>query len=49
MSTWEQAEIDYMAGMKYREIAEKYGVSLKVQWTEALTDWIFIGVLRRNG
>lgn len=27
-SQWELAELDYMAGMKYREIAEKYGVSL---------------------
>lgn len=27
-SKWELAEIDYVAGMKYREIAEKYGVSI---------------------
>ena len=27
-STWELAEADYIKGMKYREIAEKYGVSL---------------------
>ena len=27
-SKWELAELDYIAGMKYREIAEKYGVSL---------------------
>lgn len=27
-SKWELAELDYMAGMKYREIAEKYGVSI---------------------
>ena len=33
MSTWEQAEIDYMAGMKYREIAEKYGVSLNTVYS----------------
>lgn len=27
-SKWELAELDYVAGMKYREIAEKYGVSI---------------------
>jgi len=27
-SKWELAEIDYVAGMKYREIAKKYGVSI---------------------
>ncbi len=27
-SKWELAEIDYVAGMKYREIDEKYGVSI---------------------
>ena len=27
-SKWELAELDYIAGMKYREIAEKYGVSI---------------------
>lgn len=27
-SKWELAEFDYAAGMKYREIAEKYGVSI---------------------
>lgn len=27
-SKWELAEIDYVTGMKYREIAEKYGVSI---------------------
>lgn len=27
-ATWELAEADYIKGMKYREIAEKYGVSL---------------------
>ena len=27
-SKWELAELDYLAGMKYREIAEKYGVSI---------------------
>ena len=25
---WELAEFDYAAGMKYREIAEKYGASI---------------------
>lgn len=25
---WEQAELDYMRGMKYKDIAEKYGVSI---------------------
>ncbi|MCM1467869.1 MAG: terminase small subunit [Alistipes sp.] len=29
MQRQEQAEKDYMAGMKYREIAEKYGVSIE--------------------
>jgi len=28
MSMWEQAELDYMAGMKYKDIAAKYGVSI---------------------
>ena len=28
-SKWELAELDYIAGMKYREIAEKYGVSFE--------------------
>lgn len=28
MSMWEQAELDYMAGMKYKDIAAKYSVSI---------------------
>ena len=28
MSMWEQAELDYMAGMKYKDIAAKYNVSI---------------------
>ena len=28
-SKWELAEIDYVAGMKYREIAEETGISEK--------------------
>lgn len=28
MSMWERAELDYMAGMKYKDIAAKYGVSI---------------------
>lgn len=28
MSMWEQAELDYMAGMKYKDIAAKYAVSI---------------------
>ena len=27
-SKWELAELDYVAGMKYREIAEKKGISI---------------------
>ena len=37
-SKWELAEIDYVTGMKYREIAEKYGVSINTvkSWKVAL-------------
>lgn len=40
MSMWEQAELDYMAGMKYKDIAAKYGVSINtVKSWKVRHDW----------
>lgn len=40
MSMWEQAELDYMAGMKYKDIAAKYDVSINtVKSWKVRHDW----------
>lgn len=49
MEKHEQAEKDYIAGMKYREIAEKYGVSLNtVKSWKKRHEWIRSGEPHKN-